>query len=86
MSKGKKFDPEFHVDQLLGDSDEDDDEEFIQQILKKKGTAAANSAAPQKAVEIIAPMPMPVSKLQPEVPAKILHAPPKIEQQPKDSL
>jgi hypothetical protein len=29
MSKGKKVDPDFHVDELLGDSDEDDDEEFI---------------------------------------------------------
>jgi len=39
MSKAKKLEPEYKVDQLLAESDDDDDdEEFIQQILNKKVT------------------------------------------------
>ena len=39
MSKGKKLDADYNVDQLLAESDEDDDdEEFIQNILKKNVT------------------------------------------------
>ena len=80
MSKGKKLEPDFHVDQLLGDSDEDDDEEFIQQILKKNVTPAAKPAAPKIAAETL--MPTPVSKLQQQVAAKNMHTTPKIEQKP----
>ena len=50
MSKSKKLEPEYKVDQLLAESDDDDDdEEFIQQILNKKATttkAASTKSTP----------------------------------------